>query len=171
MIFSQRLLPICAHLPSREVLVPLDLSSVSPMMIPATKGGGVPLLRTLTVISRKARIVGQVISVAVEDQARIEISAGVMMEVAKFCQKARLIDFSNLLVKFRSEVLIHNPTQIVGLLQVIIAFRPETLPFLNMDWMDVAFRKAAKRCRQVQRLDIIWEGQLHSNKILHLRAR
>ena len=169
MIFSWRLLLICEHLPSREVLAPLDLLSVGPTTIPATKGGGVPLHRTLTAVSQKARIVVQVILVAVEDPAPTDTSAGVMMEVAKFCQEAHLIE-PYLLVKLRLQVLVHNPTLIVGLLQVIIASIPKMLPFLNMGSMDVACRKVPKRCRQVQRLDIIWEGQLRFNKILHSRA-
>lgn len=134
------------------------------MMILVTKGGGVPLHRTLTATSQKAMIVVQVISVAVEDQAPL-ISAGVMMEGATVCQEAHLIESP----KLRLEVLIHNPTQIVGLLLAIIAFRREMLPFLNMDWMVVACRKAAKRRPQMQK-DISWGGQLHFNKILHLRA-
>lgn len=168
-ISSQRPLPICAHLHSREAPVPLDLSSAGPTTTPATNGGGVPLRRTSTVISPKAKIVGQAISVAVEDQAPTEIiSAGVMMGVASFFPKAHLIEFPNLLVKPRLEVLTHSSTQTVGPLQVTIAFHPETLLFLNMGWTDVASPEAAKRC--LPRLDIVWEGQLHFNRILHLRA-
>lgn len=139
------------------------------MMIPATQDGRVRPQLTSTATSPRVTIVAQGFSVAVDRVVEIKapaISAGVTMGEAN----AALTETPSLQVKLQLEVSIHNLLQIVGLPRAIIAFRRVMLRFPSMGWMDVALQKAAKRCRKVQRLDIIWGGLLHFNKTLHSKA-